>query len=561
MLTEDVFTLRERGQYTIYDLFKRTLVLLLLSIFGLIGFIIYSVYISTEPLIRRTLFNTPTAIVAYIGTLVQGLIVWSLLYYMPLYFQVAKNYSPITSAIAIFPFTFTVAPAAVVVASASNADLPFAGAIYSFFRAFGQTLGVAISGVIFQNVLKKKILATAYSTFIDKWSRDAKETELALACPREPKSATKLRELCSKFGSSLSGTIRIRLENRSIPVGYGFKRGLIELPDPISITEADTDAVTREREAALVELPTATEARECELGELASTYKSIHSGDETINLVKFKERRRERLGLALYKRRSKLQVKRTRDLYDTTYTSPIPESGQRKSAATDRSILLVYASATISSDYDVIPSRRGKESVYYELALIISTAKPSNLITQPSNFKETEGAPTIQLVQAISALEKRSLLTEFLDRFAKVKLVEIIDKGKEGRTRVDLEAIINLINGLRWQNSKTNQDLVTFIKEFLIIEKAEFKVPPSDKLYDLYDLYEIDKKCQILEQLAGEFAPLNTYNDGWPIEFRRPDIADEPVAQIYLKETGNWVKKVNHSCNPSAEFRVIKISR
>jgi hypothetical protein len=214
----------------------RTLVPLILGIFGLIGFTIYSVNMSTEPLIRRTLFNSPTAIVAYIGTLVQGLIVWSLLYYMPLYFEVAKNYSPITSGIAIFPFTFTVAPAAVVVgfiitrtdryrpslwigwflttfgmglliylqqstnipswiflsltagtglgmlfsaqgfaaqASASNADLPFAGAMYSFFRAFGQTLGVAISGVIFQNTFKKKVLATAYSTFADEWSREA----------------------------------------------------------------------------------------------------------------------------------------------------------------------------------------------------------------------------------------------------------------------------------------------------------------------------------------------------------------------------------------------------
>jgi hypothetical protein len=45
--------------------------------------------------------------------------------------------------------------------------------MYNFFRAFGQTLGVAISGVIFQNVFKKKILATAYSTFADNWSRDA----------------------------------------------------------------------------------------------------------------------------------------------------------------------------------------------------------------------------------------------------------------------------------------------------------------------------------------------------------------------------------------------------
>lgn len=34
---------------------------------------------------------------------------------MPLYFEVAKNYSPVTSGVALFPFTFTVAPAAVMV--------------------------------------------------------------------------------------------------------------------------------------------------------------------------------------------------------------------------------------------------------------------------------------------------------------------------------------------------------------------------------------------------------------------------------------------------------------
>ena len=53
----------------------RTLVPLLLGIGGLLSFIFYSIYISNNPLITRTLFNTPTAIVAYIGTLVQGLIV------------------------------------------------------------------------------------------------------------------------------------------------------------------------------------------------------------------------------------------------------------------------------------------------------------------------------------------------------------------------------------------------------------------------------------------------------------------------------------------------------
>jgi len=44
---------------------------------------------------------------------------------------------------------------------------------YSFFRAFGQTIGVAISGVIFQNTFKKKLLTTAYALHADKWSKDA----------------------------------------------------------------------------------------------------------------------------------------------------------------------------------------------------------------------------------------------------------------------------------------------------------------------------------------------------------------------------------------------------
>ncbi|KAM3075389.1 hypothetical protein ACMFMF_006064 [Clarireedia jacksonii] len=214
----------------------RTLVPLLIGIGGLIIFLVYTVCISKDPLIRRSLFNSPTAIVAYFGTLVHGIAVWSLLFYMPLYFEVAKNFSSIQSGIGLFPLTFTTAPAAVVVglviaktgryrpsiwfgwalstlglgllillkeststvswifitlvpgigfgclfsaqgfaaqASASSADLPFAGAMYSFFRAFGQTIGVAISGVIFQNAFKKKILGTAYAVFADDWSKDA----------------------------------------------------------------------------------------------------------------------------------------------------------------------------------------------------------------------------------------------------------------------------------------------------------------------------------------------------------------------------------------------------
>ena len=37
------------------------------------------------------------------------------------------------------------------------------------------------------------------------------------------------------------------------------------------------------------------------------------------------------------------------------------------------------------------------------------------------------------------------------------------------------------------------------------------------------------RKGQILGQLAREFAPLNTYNNSWPIEFRRLNITNELI--------------------------------
>jgi MFS family permease len=43
-------------------------------------------------------------------------------------------------------------------AAATSKDQAYASNIFSFLRAFGQTLGVAIGGVIFQNQMKKKML-------------------------------------------------------------------------------------------------------------------------------------------------------------------------------------------------------------------------------------------------------------------------------------------------------------------------------------------------------------------------------------------------------------------
>jgi hypothetical protein len=92
-----------------------TVVPMVLGIIGLLGFLAHSKYIALEPLIRGSIFSTSTAKVGYLGTFLHGIIVWSILFYIPLYYEVAQDFGPTMSGVAMFPLTFTTAPAAVVV--------------------------------------------------------------------------------------------------------------------------------------------------------------------------------------------------------------------------------------------------------------------------------------------------------------------------------------------------------------------------------------------------------------------------------------------------------------
>ncbi|KAI4098058.1 MAG: hypothetical protein L6R37_006697 [Teloschistes peruensis] len=207
------------------------------GIAGLITFIAYEEVVATEPLIRMVIFKNRTSAVSYFTTVIHGMVLWSLLYYLPLYYEAAKGFSPIISGVALFPESFTVAPAAVVAgilitvtgryrwaiwsgwvltvlgtgllylldlrtpiitwmflnlvgglgmgllfpsmafaiqASQKNEDLAFAVAMFSFFRAFGQAIGVAVGGTIFQNQMKMKLQAyPALAAKAAEYSRDA----------------------------------------------------------------------------------------------------------------------------------------------------------------------------------------------------------------------------------------------------------------------------------------------------------------------------------------------------------------------------------------------------
>lgn len=215
----------------------RTLVPLIVCGVGMAAFVLHQEFIAKHPLIRTSIFKNLSAAILFLSTIVHGIILWAILYYMPLYYQAVKGMAPILTGVAMFPWTFTVAPASIatgiaiavtgryrwanrsgwalttlgmglllllkvhtttvswiflqlvggvgtgmlfagmalaVQASAVAKDQAYAANMFSFFRAFGQTLGVAIGGVIFQNQMRKKMLTYPLLTdMASVYSRDA----------------------------------------------------------------------------------------------------------------------------------------------------------------------------------------------------------------------------------------------------------------------------------------------------------------------------------------------------------------------------------------------------
>ncbi|KAH9204926.1 hypothetical protein DL95DRAFT_493964 [Leptodontidium sp. 2 PMI_412] len=74
--------------------------------------------------------------------------------------------------------------------------------------------------------------------------------------------------------------------------------------------------------------------------------------------------------------------------------------------------------------------------------------EPSAVTERKRKATQTEIQP-MQLVRVISFGEERSPLIEFLNRFAKVKLADVIDSGKAGRSSADPESLNELMDGLK----------------------------------------------------------------------------------------------------------------
>ncbi|OLN81731.1 putative MFS-type transporter C1399.02-like protein 3 [Colletotrichum chlorophyti] len=243
----------------------RVLLPLILGVFILVAFGLWELRFAKEPIIDRGIFNNWSMIASYILTVFHGMILWSLMYFLVLYYQAVKDYSVVISAVAVLPQTLTVAPSAMAVGIVCSItgryrwslwagwaivtfgsglmyllkpettipqwiwlNIPIgigtgmvfpamalsiqaacepalnaqAAAFYSFLRTFGQAVGVAVSGVIFQNAFRERLASIpSLAHAADEYSRDA--TIVVDIIKRMPAGDTTRAELVEAYCDAL----------------------------------------------------------------------------------------------------------------------------------------------------------------------------------------------------------------------------------------------------------------------------------------------------------------------------------------------------------------------
>lgn len=243
----------------------RTLVPLFLGAIGILAFCLYEAKIATVTILPLALFKNRTTTISYFGTFIHGIILWSMLYYLPLYFQGVQSYSPVTAGVAYLPQSCTVVPCAMVVglvashtgryrwalwsgwglttlgcgilclldpgtatvqwvflllvsgvgvgllfpsmslaiqASSPQKDVAAAATLLAFFRAFGQATGIAIGGVVFQNRIRAELaVIQGLAGFAEQYSLDA--VALVITINGLPRQATQTLQLKMAFASAL----------------------------------------------------------------------------------------------------------------------------------------------------------------------------------------------------------------------------------------------------------------------------------------------------------------------------------------------------------------------
>lgn len=198
----------------------QTLLPLCLGTVGVLAAIAYELKLAKHPFLRHSIFNGRSTIASYIVAMLQGLELYMALYYISFYFSACQLFGPIRTGLSIFPATTFLLPGSAVIsalitrtgrfrwaiwtgyaistlatglfvlwddktktavwavcecvfglgmgmilssvnfsiqAAVKPEDCGQAAAMYAFMRSVGMTIGVAVGGTVFQNMMKRKL--------------------------------------------------------------------------------------------------------------------------------------------------------------------------------------------------------------------------------------------------------------------------------------------------------------------------------------------------------------------------------------------------------------------
>ncbi|KAJ7704931.1 iron permease [Mycena rosella] len=86
---------------------------LIIGMLGLIGAFSYEMFCSASPSIPRSILSNRTSLSGYISSFIHGIIIATVAFYLPVYFQAAKDALPVLSGLYVFPMAVFISPSAI----------------------------------------------------------------------------------------------------------------------------------------------------------------------------------------------------------------------------------------------------------------------------------------------------------------------------------------------------------------------------------------------------------------------------------------------------------------
>lgn len=88
----------------------KVLVPLILGLVGLCGFFVYEAFLATHPIVPVSMLANRTALSGYIQNFLMGVVLATIAYWLPVYFQATKDAGPIAAGVDIFGISYSVSP-------------------------------------------------------------------------------------------------------------------------------------------------------------------------------------------------------------------------------------------------------------------------------------------------------------------------------------------------------------------------------------------------------------------------------------------------------------------